>query len=124
MTDPIEKLADDELRFLSADIQVQLERGTATRPVLYLLSEARKKAAKAFVMFMDADPNDSKLIARLQSEAKLYDDMVLACRGMLTRGKEADRRIRESDREALEEITADMSDDERRLNNLEPRGTD
>jgi hypothetical protein len=122
--DPIEKLADEQLRFLSADLQVQLERGTGTRPVLWLLANARKKAAKAFVMFMDADPGDVKLIQRLQAEVKLYDDMILSCRALFARGKEADRNIRESDREALEEIASEMTDEERRLNNIEPRGQD
>ena len=46
--DPIERLADQELRLLSADLLVQLERGTAMRPVLYLLNEARKKAGARF----------------------------------------------------------------------------
>jgi hypothetical protein len=122
--DPIEKLSDEQLRVLSADLQVQLERGTGTRPVLWLLSQTRLKAAKAIVMFMDVDPDDGKLIRRLQAEVKLYDEMIQSCRALFARGKEADRSIQESDREALEEITSEMTDEERRLNNIETRGQD
>jgi hypothetical protein len=122
--DPIFRLADEQMRALSIDLMVQLEKGTAMRPVLWLLAKAREKASKAFVMFIDADPADVKLIQQLQSEVKLYDDMILSCRELLALGKEADLAIRESDRQALDEIVSEMTDEERRLNQLEPRGQD
>lgn len=122
--DPIFQLAESQMFILAADLQVQLEKGTGTRPVLWLLANARQKAAKAFVMFIDADPEDAKLIRQLQTEVKLYDDMMVACQQMLDRGKDADRAIKESDRQALDEIASQMSDEERRLNNIEQQGKD
>lgn len=122
--DPIRKLSDEQLRAIAADLQVQLERGTGTRPVLWMLAQARERAGKALVMFIDADAEDPKLIRQLQAEVKLYDDMVNACRQLIRRGKEADARIRESDRAAMDEVVMEMTEDERRLHGLEPRGID
>lgn len=122
--DPIERLADVELRLLSADLQVQLERGTAMAPVLYLLNAARVKAAKAVVLFIDADPENPALMRRLQGEIKLYDDMVTHARTLLAMGKEATQRISEQDRAEMEEVIAGMTDDERRLHGFERRGID
>ena len=122
--DPIERLADQELRLLSADLQVQLERGTAMRPVLYLLNEARKKAGKAILLFIDADPTDAKLMRRLQAEIAIYDDMVINARKLLAMGNEANQRVAEGDREEMEEIVAGMTDTERQLHGFERRGID
>lgn len=122
--DAIERLADERLLELSTDIQVQLEKGTALRPVAYMLAEARKKAAKAILLFIDVDPHDWKLILRLQNEIKVYDDMVTAARSVIAHGEDAKHRITEKDRAELESIVRDMSPEERRLYNMEPRRTD
>jgi predicted RND superfamily exporter protein len=122
--DPILRLADEELRLLAADVQVQLERGTGTRPVAYMLAQARLKAAKAIVLFLDADPDDVQLIRRLQRELTAYNDMVTSAQQMLAIGHEANTRISERDRAELEEVIADMSDEDRRLNGFEHRGID
>lgn len=122
--DPILRLGDEQLRLLAADLQVQLERGIGTRPVAYLLSQARQKAAKAVVLFLDADPEDVPLIRRLQRELTLYNDMVVAAQQLMAAGREANQRIAENDRAELEEVIADMSDDQRRLHGFEPRGID
>lgn len=122
--DPILRLGDEQLRLLAADIQVQLERGTGTRPVLYLLAQAREKAAKAIVLFMDADPTDAPLIRRLQQEITLYNDMVTSAQALLSAGREANQRIAERDRAELEEVITSMTDDERRLHGFEKRGID
>ena len=45
MKDFLAALSDDHLVNLSIDLMVQLERGTGTRPVLWLLCRARKRAA-------------------------------------------------------------------------------
>lgn len=122
--DPILRLGDEQMRVLAADLQVQLERGTGTRPVAYFLARARQMAAKAIVLFMDADPEDIALIRRLQGEIKLYNDMVTSAQQLMAAGREANARIAESDRAELEEVIADMSDDQRRLHGFEPRGID
>lgn len=124
MTDPIEKLADEQLLLLAADVQVQLERGTAMRPVLYMLAEARKRAANALLLFMDVDAEKPADIRKLQAELKLYDDMVGSTRMMLQMGREAQTRIDENDRIAIEEIMQGMSAEDRRLIQLQPQGTD
>lgn len=122
--DPIEKLADEQLLLLAADVQVQLERGTAERPVLYMLAEARKRAATAILLFMDVDAEKPADIRKLQSELKLYDDMIASVRMMRERGRDADARIHENDRIAMDEITRNMPEEGRRLYQLQPQGDD
>jgi len=124
MNDPIELLADQELAKLAADLQVQLEKGTALRPVLFLLNEQRRRAANALVMMMDVDPTDVSAIMRLQADAKLYDDMVSRCRNLISEGKAAYSRITEAERLELEEAVMAMTEEERRLHKLEVRRND
>jgi geranylgeranyl pyrophosphate synthase len=125
MTDPVEKLADEQLLLIAADLQVQLERKTAMRPVLFFLAEARTRAAKAIlILALDTDPEDVVKIRKLQAEIAIYDDMITSARKLMAMRKEALARIKESDRDAIDEMIVDMSDDERRLNGFEPRGKD
>lgn len=124
MTDPIMRLADAQLSLLSADLQVQLERGTGTRPVLFMLAKARERAAKAVLLFMDADTTDAALMLRLQQEINVYNDMVTSARELMISGKEARNRVKEQDRIELEEVIANMTDDERRLHGFERQGID
>jgi hypothetical protein len=104
MPSPIEHIANSHLILAYTDLQVQLERGTGTRPVLWLLAEARKKAANAIALLVKVDCNDAEAIRTLQNEVVMFDDLVEACRKMLNRGHEADREIDESDREAIAEF--------------------
>jgi hypothetical protein len=125
--DPIEKLGDEHLRALATDLMVQLEKGTALRPVLWMLAQARKRAAKAVAMFIDLDINDVvdvPALRKLQMEICIYDDMVRNARELLARGREADQRIGEDDRLAIEEIVAEMSPEDRRLYQLTQQGAD
>jgi len=120
----LEELADERLAELSLDVQVQLEKGTATRPVLWMLVEARRKAAKAIDLIIDVDPVDADSIRKIQRELCVYNDMIVAARAMLERGKEADGKIKESERSAIDEMVQGMSEEERRLYQFEPRRTD
>jgi len=120
--DPITRIADAHFIELAADLQVQLEKGTGTRPVLWLLAEARKNAVSATFDLTKIDPTKVEDIRHLQNEISLYDDMIVACRNLLTRGKDADRAIHERDREELQAVI--MGDDDRELFGLEPMGTD
>lgn len=122
--EPIEQLADLKMIELAADVQVQLENGTATRPVLYMLVRARVRAAKAFDLFIDVDPVADDEIRRLQAELRLYNDLVEACRDMINLGKEASGRITEEERAELEEVVMQMTDEQRRLYQFEPRSRD
>lgn len=101
MPSPIDHIADSQLILSYLDLQVQLEKGTGTRPVLWLLAEARKKAVAAFHALVKIDPNDAEGIRTLQNEVIMFDELVASCHQMLVRGREADRAIDEADREAL-----------------------
>lgn len=121
-SDPIERIADEHFIELAADLQVQLEKGTGTRPVLWLLSEARKRAVSATFALTKIDPMKTDDIRHLQNEISLYDDMIQDCKNLMSRGKEADRRLHERDREELQGVV--MADDDRELFGLEPMGSD
>lgn len=124
MSDPLEKLGDEELYLLAVDLKVQLEKGTGTRPILYLLAKQRERAAMALVGLVDVDPTDTAKIRGFQQEAALYHDLIMHCRELLNRGREADRNIAENERAALAEAVEGMSEEERRALNVEPRGDD
>lgn len=83
---------------LAIDLQVQLEKGTGTRPVLWLLTQARAKAAEAMFSLATIDPTQTAQIITLQTQIQLYGELVEDCRDLLTRGKESDRQINESTR--------------------------
>jgi hypothetical protein len=122
MHDPIERIADEHLIKLAADLQVQLEKGTAMRPVLYLLAEQRKKARAAVVQMTLLEPTDAAGIAVCLRSIHLYDDMISACQALMKRRKDAEHRIHERDREEIEDVI--LGDDDRALFGLEPKGTD
>jgi hypothetical protein len=117
-------LADEQLRLLAVDLQVQLEKGTGTRPVLYLLAQQRQRAVKAVIGLVNVSPTDAEAIRGYQQEAALYYDLIEHCREMLNRGREADRRIDEEERSLAAEAIEGMSEEERRALNIEPRGDD
>lgn len=123
MKDPIEALANEQLYELAADVQVQLERGTGTRPVLWLLSEQRAKASSAMMKLVEVDATEIDAIRTLQNEIRLYGDLVTACQNLMTRGREADAEIAETDRSDMAEIVGSMSPEDRRLHGLE-QGSD
>ena len=120
----IEQLADQRLVELSADLQVQLEKGTGTRPVLWMLTQARKRAAKAIDLFIDVAPEDVDQVKNIKHELTIYNDLIGLARELLERGKEADNRIKEGDRAAIDELVQQMTPDERRLMRLEPQQKD
>lgn len=124
--DSLEKLSDEQLWLLAEDVRMQLEKGQdkGYRPVLYLLAQQRQRATKAVIGLVNVDPTDVKAIAAYQSEAALYYDLMENVREMLQRGREADSRIDDRERESLSDALDDMTDEERRNLNLEPRGDD
>lgn len=122
MRDPIEELAHAELLRMSADVEVQLEKNTANRPVLFMLARARQAAAAAITRLVIVEPENLAEIRGLQTEVRLYDKMVDSCRALLERGKEADARIREEDREDMHELLVD--DEQRKLYGLYSKGFD
>ena len=75
-------------------------------------------------LFLDVDPADAHAVRMIQIELKVYDDMVANCRMLVARGKDADHAIKEKDRDELSEAVMSMTEEERRLYNLQPRGQD
>lgn len=124
MKDPIEELGDEHLFLLAADLQVQLEKDTANRPVLFLLSEARKKARLAISQLVEVDAGETEAIRGFQAEVRLYGDLIDNCQALITRGREADGLIAESERSELAELIGSMSPEERRLYRFEQQGDD
>lgn len=122
--DSLENLADEQLWLLAEDVRIQLEKGTGTRPVLYLLAQQRQRAVKAIIGLVNVDPTKASDIREYQKEAGLYYDLMENVREMLQRGREADMRINERERESLSDALDDMTEEERRQLNVEPRGDD
>ena len=124
--DPIEQLGHTALLEMAYDIQVQLERGTAKgmRPVLWLLTEQRKKAAEAILKLILVDASEEIAIRQLQSEVRLYGDLIDHCRALFSRGRDAEQQIMESDRAEMEDLVGNMSPEERRQFNLQPGSED
>ena len=96
--DPIENIARQRLIDMAIDLQVQLERGSGTRPMLWLLARARTRATAAMFSMCKVDPKKADEIQMLQNEINLYADLIEDCRALLARGKEEDRELDEQDR--------------------------
>ncbi len=103
------------------DLKVQLEKGTGTRPMLYLLADARNKAVIAIRKMVEIDVSETASLMALQQEIRLYGDMMDAAGRMLSRGAEADHEIHERDRA---EIADFLTTDEARESGLSPATED
>lgn len=116
--DPIGRIA--ELRLLEnyADLMVQLEKGTGTRPILHLLHKARKRAIEANIQLVLTDPAEPAAIRRLQAEILLYDDMISACKEIVADGKDAQAIINDSERQEIQDVI--MTPEQRRLHGFDP----
>lgn len=101
MIDPIEDMADGKLLEMSIDISVQLEKGSGTRPVLWLLRQARERAAIAMAALCTIGPTDTAGIIELQGIVSRYSHYVSDCRELLARGREADMNISDDEREEI-----------------------
>lgn len=98
MKDFIASLSNEELVTLSVDLQVQLEKGTGTRPVLWLLARTRERAASALALLADVNVTKPTDILTLQHQVHSYRELMEDCRALLTRGRDADRQLAESER--------------------------
>lgn len=104
------------------DVKVQLERGTGTRPVLWLLARQRNQAVDALRKLVEIDASEHESIRALQAEIRLYGDLVESCRDLMVRGREADREIHEQDREAIADLVE--NEPEARAMGLQPQHED
>ena len=121
-TDPIGRIAELRLIENAADLTVQLEKGTGTRPILHLLHKARERAMAANTQLVLAEASDTKTIRALQAEILLYDDMVTACKEIIADGKDAESSINDADREEIQSVI--MTPEQRRLHGFEPLSED
>jgi hypothetical protein len=94
------------------DLKVQLERGTGTRPMLWLLARSRNQAVIALRKLIEIDATETEAIRAFQQEVRLYGDMIESARDMLARGREADHEIDEEERSTIADLV--MDDDEAR----------
>jgi hypothetical protein len=124
MKDPIDELGNEQLYLLAADLQVQLEKGTANRPVLFLLMTARAKARGAIKSLVNVDATEIDAIIGFQAEIRLYGDLIDNCQALILRGREADSQIAESERSELAELIGSMSAEDRRLHGFQQQGSD
>lgn len=102
----IEHLSERHLIEMSGDIEVQLERGAKQgfRPIALLLVKARQQAAAAITQLCLADPADSTAIKLLQNEVVRFDDLLKFCREIVQKGKEADRKLTNEEREEVQDL--------------------
>jgi hypothetical protein len=106
--DAISAAARAALIDMYLDLKVQLERGTGTRPMIWLLASSRNKAVDAIRQMIEIDATETAAIRALQAEVRLYGDMMESAREMLGRGREADGEVNEEDRVALADyLTSD-----------------
>jgi hypothetical protein len=122
--DSLERLTDEQLWLLADNIKSQLEKKPENQPVIYLLAQQRQRAVKAVMGLINVDPTKADDIRGYQQEAALYFDLMEHVREMLQRGREADQRIAENERESLSNALDDMDPEERRALQIEPRGDD
>jgi hypothetical protein len=99
-----ERLAEQRAIALSADLQLQLEKGAGTRPVVAMLAKAREAAFIAMNTLIYADPADTEKVRGLQHEIRRYDDLVAWCQEIFVEGLEADVRLTEEDQREFGEL--------------------
>lgn len=104
MKDALTELGLNGVIDLAIDVHVQLEKGTGTRPILWLLASARERAAQAMRNLVEIDPTDTAKIIILQGQAAAYSDLIDDCRALLNRGKEADRQLDEAARIEIADV--------------------
>ena len=98
MKDFLEQLSASHLADLAIDFQVQLEKKTSIRPVLWLLARAKRRAATAMADLVRVDVTKTSQILILQNEVLLYEQLMQDCEALLALGHEADHEIDEMDR--------------------------
>lgn len=124
MKDPIDGLAEARLTMLAADVQVQLEKGTSNRPVLWLLTKQREKAVEAIIKLVEVDASEESAIRALQNEVRLFGDLVEHCRDLMEVGRSEMRKIKEYDRDVMAELVGGLDEETQRLIGVQPTSID
>lgn len=97
---------------IGADLQVQLEKHTAMRPMLAILVRAKREAAEAITGLIDCDPTKPVEIALMQMQVRRFDDLVRWCRALLEDMRDAESTISEADREEIEQLIGQTAGEE------------
>ena len=113
--DPISSLALERAALISADIEEQLtarnEHGM--RPLVAVLSKARREAADAIAALVDTAPSDAAAIARLQNEVKRFADLVRWLQEIVNEGIDQRYEVADTERDELERLVAPVDDEAR-----------
>lgn len=107
MKDPVEDLAGEALIQMAQEISLQLEASARVKPVLYLLSQQRKRAAAAIFALCKIDSHKAEDIRVLQNEVSLYADLIESCQTLFIKAKEQAAEIDEADRVATLDLITD-----------------
>ena len=105
MSEATERLALEHAIRISAQLEVQLTKKDAFRPVLAILHKARGLAQGAISELARVDPENPRLIRDLQNEIAVYQQMVNFVRELIAAGIEADQQISETDEYEIQEVT-------------------
>lgn len=107
-----EELLDDEVAILIAlqdgkELEEMLGKGGVW---ITLLRLARKASIAATVRIAVADPNDTKLIMRLQNEMRRYSDLVAWIKQIIENVQEAEEQATEDDRILIEQLRGEQQE--------------
>lgn len=101
MSEAVRRIARARLIEASADLELQLEKGAGTKPVLILLAKARADAVTAINALVGIDPKDADRIRELQNIVCRYESLVHFTQEIIIEGKAADREIVEEERDEI-----------------------
>jgi hypothetical protein len=113
--DPMVGLALDRAALISADIEEQLtaRKEHGMRPLIAVLAKARREAADAIALLVEADPAKPDEVGRLQNEVKRFADLVRWLREIVNEGLDQRYEVADAERDELERLVAPPEDDAR-----------
>lgn len=76
-----------------ARLGIDMEAFEASLAGKYILAQADREAAAAAQQLVDADPNDARLIARLQGDVKRATGLRLWIKTAIDRGRQAHQQL-------------------------------
>jgi hypothetical protein len=115
MTDPVIRLALDRAALISADIEEQLtaRREHGMRPLIAVLAKARREAADAIALLVEADPAKPEEVGKLQNEVRRFADLVRWLKEIVNEGLDLRYEVSDAERDELERLVAPPEDDAR-----------
>lgn len=113
ISDPLAHVARDKalLRRVSdyIDLEIQLDKSAAHRPVVTMLGMARDEAAEAMVSLSLVDPAKTEDIRALQNIVVRFDDLVKWARKIIADGRDAEVEV-ESRSDSFEDVVDYLRD--------------